>query len=152
MSTPSGESAELQWGASGEALLALVETEVDETGVSYYGSTRLCLLSADPEGDASLAEETNNDLNKAPGGQYLPIQAVQWSPTEELFVLIRGFQPSQVSLWKYDRLQQKARMLSVLAEKAHRNTVKWNKFGTKLPFNFFFKYYSIVRNPDGRIF
>lgn len=39
-----GEECELQWSCSGKALLAFVETEVDETGVSYYGSTRLVLL------------------------------------------------------------------------------------------------------------
>ncbi|CAD7937159.1 unnamed protein product [Amoebophrya sp. A120] len=119
----SGESADLQWSASGDALLALVETEVDETGVSYYGSTRLLLLPNDP--DAEVQE-----LNKDADGKYQPIQAVSWSPAEDLFVLIRGFQPANVSLWKYDRLTKQAKCLTILADKAHRNSVKWNKFGS----------------------
>ena len=44
-------------------------------------------------------------------------------------MLIRGFQPSHVSLWKYDRGTSEATMLSTIAEKSHRNSVKWNNFG-----------------------
>lgn len=50
-----GEECELQWSCSGKALLAFVETEVDETGVSYYGSTRLVLLPL--EGRRAHADE-----------------------------------------------------------------------------------------------
>ncbi|CAD7958070.1 unnamed protein product [Amoebophrya sp. A25] len=138
---PSGESAALQWCASGDALLALVETEVDETGVSYYGSTQLVLLPADPNlptGASSYQElsKESSVLDKGAAAKatsdagHMPIQAVQWSPVEDVFVLIRGFQPAQVSVWKYDRLSHRAEMLSILADKSHRNTVLWNKFGS----------------------
>lgn len=46
--------------------MQFVETEVDETGVSYYGSTRLVVLPSDPTGKSV---ELNNDE-----GKYLPIQ------------------------------------------------------------------------------
>lgn len=120
-SIASGESAELLWNPAGTALLAQVETEVDETGVSYYGSTRLVLLAA---GKKDVAE-----LNKDGSGQYLPIQAVGWSPTSDHFVLIRGFQPSHVTLWKWDPETLTVAQTQTLLEKAHRNTVKWNPFG-----------------------
>lgn len=37
----SGQAAELHWSPSGDALLAFIETEVDETGLCYFGSTKL---------------------------------------------------------------------------------------------------------------
>lgn len=118
---PSGERADLLWSPSGSALLALVETDVDETGVSYYGSTRLVLMSADGE--------VIQELNKDQSGQYLPIQAVGWSPATDTFILIRGFQPSQVTLWTWDEAERKCVQLQSLMEKTHRNTIKWNPFG-----------------------
>eukprot|EP00397_Hematodinium_sp_SG-2012_P011410 GEMP01011548.1.p1 GENE.GEMP01011548.1~~GEMP01011548.1.p1 ORF type:complete len:749 (+),score=168.62 GEMP01011548.1:120-2366(+) len=120
-SIASGEQADLMWSPSGTALLAQVETEVDETGVSYYGSTRLVLMS--PGGPEAT------ELNKDSSGQYLPIQAVGWSPTSDNFVLIRGFQPSHVTLWKWDAEAQVVTQTQTLLEKAHRNTVKWNNVG-----------------------
>jgi len=118
---PSGERADLLWSRSGTALLAQVETDVDETGVSYYGSTRLVLMSADGK--------ITQDLNKDASGQYLPIQAVAWSPRTDTFILIRGFQPSHVTLWSWDAEERKCVQLQTLMEKAHRNTIKWNPYG-----------------------
>ena len=54
-----GEECELQWSPSGKAVMAFVETEVDETGVSYYGSTRLVLLPLNKGADSV-------ELNSAP--------------------------------------------------------------------------------------
>lgn len=118
----SGESAELLWSPSGTAVLAQVETEVDETGVSYYGSTRLVLLE-------TSGANKSFELNKDNWGQYLPIQGVGWSPVNDTFVLIRGFQPSHVTLWKWDHNTSTITQLQTLLEKSHRNTVKWNPFG-----------------------
>lgn len=58
----------------------------------------------------------------------VPIQAASWSPTEDIFILIRGYQPAQASLWKL--YNDRPVFIKVLSEKAHRNSVKWNSFGT----------------------
>lgn len=42
--------------------------------------------------------------------------------------MIRGYQPAQVSLWKF--VNDKASFVKVLSEKAHRNSIKWNPFGS----------------------
>ena len=140
-----GEECELQWSPSGKAVMAFVETEVDETGVSYYGSTRLVLLPLNKDAESVELNSAPADKNAPASGAgtngkkegqtdeekkkaYLPIQAASWSPTEDIFIMIRGYQPAQVSLWKF--VEDRPVFIKVLSEKAHRNSVKWNPFGT----------------------
>lgn len=89
---------------------------------TFYRLNSQLLLTCDPKVEAV-------ELNKSDDGKQIPIHAVAWSPLDDVFVLVRGFQPSMVTLWKYDRITARANQLKVLSEKAHRNTVKWNQFG-----------------------
>jgi len=123
-SVSSGQISELKWNAHSSALLAHCQTEVDETGASYYGGSKLLLLSYDGSYQNELTEESEG----APSGTT--VQAVSWSPTKDEFVYIRGFQPSQATLWSWDEETQKATLAKVLLEKAHRNTIRFNHFGS----------------------
>mmetsp|Transcript_42900 Transcript_42900/g.127147 ORF Transcript_42900/g.127147 Transcript_42900/m.127147 type:complete len:897 (+) Transcript_42900:144-2834(+) len=120
----SGQMADLMWNYSGTALLAHSQTEVDESGQSYYGGSRLVLVSNDGEfvKDLTAAEEVN-------GGTGGSVQAVQWSPVRNEFILIHGFQPSKADLWDYNEGTKELKVAKVLLEKAHRNTVRFNPNG-----------------------
>lgn len=120
----SGQMADLKWSPSGTAVLAHCTTEVDESGKSYYGGSQLMLLSYD---DGYQKDLTESDETTSSGTS---VQAVDWSPSRDEFILIRGFQPAQVTLWSWDAKAQRATMLKVLLEKAHRNTIRFNLFGS----------------------
>lgn len=120
----SGQMSELKWCASGSAVLALCTTEVDDSGKSYYGGSKLLLLSHDGKYQKDLTE---TDTTATSG---VSVQAVEWSPTRDEFILIRGFQPAQVTLWSWDSKAQTATLVKILCEKAHRNTIRFNHFGS----------------------
>lgn len=120
-SVASGQLADIQWNHSGTALLAHCTTEVDETGASYYGGSKLLLMSSDGayQNDLTEAEETGSS-----------VQAVAWSPTRDEFILIMGFQPAKATLWSWDAETQKPSAPKVLLKQAHRNTIRFNHFGS----------------------
>jgi translation initiation factor 2A len=120
-SVASGQLADMQWNHTGTALLAHCTTEVDETGASYYGGSKLLLMSSDGayQNDLTEAEETGSS-----------VQAVTWSPARDEFILIMGFQPAKATLWSWDAEAQKPSIPKVLLEKAHRNTIRFNHFGS----------------------
>eukprot|EP00927_Polykrikos_kofoidii_P021459 TRINITY_DN20285_c0_g5_i1.p1 TRINITY_DN20285_c0_g5~~TRINITY_DN20285_c0_g5_i1.p1 ORF type:complete len:728 (+),score=152.14 TRINITY_DN20285_c0_g5_i1:114-2297(+) len=117
-----GQQAELMWSPSSTALLAHCQTHIDDSGQSYYGGSKLLLVSKDTSYTLDLTESKDSD-NSA-------VTAVAWSPRQDEFVLIQGFQPAKVTLWAWDEDAQKCSMVRVLREKAHRNTIRWNAFGS----------------------
>lgn len=121
----SGQVADLLWNSTGSALIAHCQTEVDESGQSYYGGSRLVLLSHDGEYKKDLTEA---DPTANPNGTS--VQAIAWSPTRDEFILISGFQPAQAALWSWDERAKKVTLAKVLLEKAHRNTIRFNQFGS----------------------
>jgi len=123
-SVPSGQNADLHWNFGGSALLAHCMTEVDETGSSYYGGSRLVLISSDGTFEKDLTEEGATSANAT------SIQDVAWSPTRDEFILIQGFQPAQASLWKWDQATSRVLQPKVLLAKAHRNTIRFNRQGS----------------------
>jgi len=123
-SVSAGQTSELEWNASGTALLAHCQTEVDETGGSYYGGSKLLFLSHDGTYQIELTQDDSTSSNGT------TVQAVAWSPVHDEFVLIKGFQPAQATLWSWDQKAQKASLTKVLLEKAHRNTIRFNHFGS----------------------
>lgn len=125
-SVASGQVAELMWNSTGSALIAHCQTEVDESGQSYYGGSKLVLLSSDGEYHKDLMEGEDG----IPLTSGTAVQAVAWSPTRDEFILIHGFQPSQASLFAWDEQAKKVTLVKVLLEKAHRNTIRFNHFGS----------------------
>lgn len=124
-SVSSGQNSELKWSPTGTALLAHCTTDVDESGKSYFGGSKLLLISHDGtyQKDLTESDETTSTTGTS-------VQAIQWNPTKDEFILIRGFQPAQATLWSWDAKAQKATIVKVLLEKAHRNTIRFNHFGS----------------------
>mmetsp|Transcript_937 Transcript_937/g.1630 ORF Transcript_937/g.1630 Transcript_937/m.1630 type:complete len:733 (+) Transcript_937:368-2566(+) len=114
----SGQISDLKWNSHGTALLAHCQTEVDETGASYYGGSKLILVSHDGKYHKDLTEDVS------------VVQAVSWSPTRNEFILINGYQPAKGTLWSWDDEERKAAPVKVLFDKAHRNTIRFNHFGS----------------------
>jgi len=120
----SGQNGDLKWSPTGTAVLALCTTEVDESGKSYFGGSKLVLISHDGSYTKDLTESDETTTNGT------SVQAVQWSPNRDEFILIRGFQPAQVLLFTWDSRAQQVHMVKILLEKAHRNTIRFNSFGS----------------------
>mmetsp|Transcript_115390 Transcript_115390/g.372848 ORF Transcript_115390/g.372848 Transcript_115390/m.372848 type:complete len:771 (+) Transcript_115390:155-2467(+) len=120
----SGQVSELQWNSTGSALIAHCQTEVDESGQSYYGGSRLWFVSHDGEYKKDLTDAEDGAANGT------SVQAIAWSPTRDEFILIHGFQPAQATLWSWDEKAKKVSVAKVLLEKAHRNTIRFNQFGS----------------------
>lgn len=114
----SGQISDLKWNSRGTALLAHCQTEVDETGASYYGGSKLILVSHDGKYHKDLTEDVS------------VVQAVSWSPTRNEFILINGYQPAKGTLWSWDDEERKASPVKILFDKGHRNTIRFNHFGS----------------------
>lgn len=123
MSVPSGQVADLLWNSTGNCLIAHCQTEVDETGQSYYGGSRLAFMSQGGEVKKDITDE------ECQGGC---VQAVSWSPTRDEFILISGFQPAKATLFSWDDRTKKLAVKKILLDKAHRNTIRFNSFGSLL--------------------
>eukprot|EP00929_Paragymnodinium_shiwhaense_P108509 TRINITY_DN74828_c0_g1_i1.p1 TRINITY_DN74828_c0_g1~~TRINITY_DN74828_c0_g1_i1.p1 ORF type:complete len:727 (+),score=153.67 TRINITY_DN74828_c0_g1_i1:98-2278(+) len=124
----SGQLSELLWSPSGTAVLAHCMTEVDETGKSYYGGSRLMLISHDGKVQKDLTEPDCVPGHSCANGTS--VQAIAWNPTCDEFVLIMGFQPAQATLWRWEEVSGSVTMVKVLLEKAHRNEIRFNPFGS----------------------
>ncbi len=76
------------WSPSGAAVLVKTSADVDATGQSYYGESKLAFMSADgkTEGNVTLGKEG-------------PIHDVAWSPAGREFVVIYGFMPAKATLF-----------------------------------------------------
>mmetsp|Transcript_12201 Transcript_12201/g.27910 ORF Transcript_12201/g.27910 Transcript_12201/m.27910 type:complete len:1007 (+) Transcript_12201:188-3208(+) len=123
------EEAELCWAPSARALVMFAQTEVDDTGQSYYGATNLYSLSKSA-GVARIVECTRGD---GPGDDPVPlgpIIAVSWNPIHDEFVVISGQSPYLITLWVWDERVQCARKTQTISPSSHRNTIRWNKFGS----------------------
>eukprot|EP00928_Gymnodinium_smaydae_P057874 TRINITY_DN4109_c1_g2_i1.p1 TRINITY_DN4109_c1_g2~~TRINITY_DN4109_c1_g2_i1.p1 ORF type:complete len:718 (+),score=107.98 TRINITY_DN4109_c1_g2_i1:125-2155(+) len=114
-----GQQADLMWSPSGTALLAHCQTDVDDSGKSYYGGSKLVLCSNDAKYSLDLTEEADS-----------VVQAVSWNPSCDQFVLVQGFQPAKVTCWVWDSGKRECSIVATLLEKAHRNTIRWNHFGS----------------------
>jgi len=103
----------IKWNFDGSAVLVLANSDVDETGCSYFGTTYLYWFK--PESKVPTQMYGSKD------GQ---VQDFAWSPNANEFVVIVGFQPANVYL--HDG--KTGKMTSELG-KSRRNTLKWNPFG-----------------------
>ncbi len=86
------------WSPSGAAVLVKTSTDVDATGQSYYGESKLAFMSADgkTEGNVTLGKEG-------------PIHDVAWSPAGREFVVIYGFMPAKATLFDVKASRDRAR-------------------------------------------
>ena len=79
----------MKWNCVGDRLLIQAGSEVDESGSSYYGTSRLYLFSVSASAVIPITHE-------------LPVQDVQWNPQGDAFCLISGQTPFSIKLFDKD--------------------------------------------------
>ena len=110
------EEMKVHWSPVGDAALITMQTSVDASGESYYGSSQLFLLSA-----------TATDVTAVPLPQEGPVHDVQWMPNPDkppCFVLVAGKMPAMASLHHGQSCKP-----VFLFGNAHRNTIDWAPHG-----------------------
>jgi translation initiation factor 2A len=104
----------LKWNAEGNALLILANSDVDETGNSYFGTTHLWFAKVDGKSKPL----------KICGAEEGLVQDLSWNPAKNEFATIVGSFPAKVAL--YDG--KTGKLTSTLGT-TKRNTLRWNSFG-----------------------
>lgn len=113
------DKVEMMWNKKGTGMLLLTSTDVDQTGVSYYGKSALHFLNT--KGDSFSVQLD------AEG----PIHEVAWSPRSTEFCVVYGFMPASATLF------------NLKCDKVHtfgtgtRNSIHFNSFGNLLLFGGF---------------
>ena len=111
------EEMTVHWSPKGDAALIALQTSVDTSGQSYYGSTSLYLM----------ASNKPDDVIAVPLPQEGPVLDVAWMPDASkppCFVVAAGKMPSMSSL--HNGTDGKA---TFLFGNAHRNTIAWAPHG-----------------------
>lgn len=107
------KDARMLWNFDGSAALVLANSDVDETGCSYFGTTYMFWMKPDSKAPVQIY-----------GSKDGQVQDLAWSPVANEFLVIVGFQPATVAL--HDG--KNGKLISELG-KSRRNTLKWNEFG-----------------------
>nr|XP_040218432.2 eukaryotic translation initiation factor 2A [Anopheles coluzzii] len=113
------DKVDMMWNRKGTGLILMTSTDVDTTGVSYYGKQALHYMT--PKGDSCGIQL------KAEG----PIHDVAWSPKSTEFCVVYGFMPARATLFnlKCDAVYD--------FEPDNRNSVFFNDFGNLVVFGGF---------------
>ena len=112
------EEVAVHWSPKGDAALMALQTSVDASGESYYGSTTLHLMHQDQQ-DVVAVNLPNNSTG--------PVLDVAWMPNPTkppCFVVISGRMPSMASLHHGTSGEP-----LFLFGNAHRNTISWSSHG-----------------------
>ncbi|XP_049285765.1 eukaryotic translation initiation factor 2A [Anopheles funestus] len=113
------DKVDMMWNRKGSGLILMTSTDVDTTGVSYYGKQALHYMT--PKGDSCGIQL------KAEG----PIHDVAWSPKSTEFCVVYGFMPARATLFnlKCDVVYD--------FEPGNRNSIFYNDFGNLILFGGF---------------
>lgn len=87
-STFRADAVDFKWAATGLACLALVSTNSDSSGKSYYGESEAYFL------DVAAREDKRIELP-----QEGPTYDVAWSPSGKEFIVIYGFMPARATMF-----------------------------------------------------
>ena len=110
------EEMKSHWSPLNDSALITLQTSVDASGQSYYGSSQLFLLSA-----------ASKEVIAVPLPEEGPVADVKWMPNPTkppCFTVVAGRMPSMASL--HHGVTGKA---SFLFGHAHRNTIAWAPHG-----------------------
>lgn len=108
-------SCTLQWNADGTGLLAQADSDVDESGESYFGTSSLYWIKADGKAQCRIA-----------GPEDGLVQDAAWNPVHNEFLIIIGMMPATTKL--YDGKTGKLVKDGTLGT-SRRNTIRWDPFG-----------------------
>lgn len=112
------EEVTVHWSPKGDSALMAMQTSVDTSGESYYGSTTLYLM-AEASKDVVSVPLPNNSSG--------PVVDVSWMPNPHqppCFVVISGRMPTMASLHHGTTAEP-----IFLFGNAHRNTISWSTHG-----------------------
>lgn len=112
------EEMTVHWSPKGDAALIALQSTVDTSGQSYYGSTSLYLMSP---------QHHRNDAITVPLPQEGPVLDVAWMPNPDkpsTFVVIAGRMPAMASM--HNGTDGKA---TFLFGNRHQNTIHWAPHG-----------------------
>ncbi|PIA12896.1 translation initiation factor eIF-2A [Coemansia reversa NRRL 1564] len=84
------DKVEFYWHALGTSLLVLTQTDVDNTGRSYYGESSLYFMAAAGNFDCRVVLDREG-----------PIHDVAWSPSEKEFAVVYGYMPAKTALFNH---------------------------------------------------
>jgi translation initiation factor 2A len=104
------QDAKVLWNSRGNAAVIWCSSSVDSSGRNYYGEHALKYLCG-----------PKIKHIKTPEG---PVHDLAWSPKGDEFIVISGFMPPHSQLFNLDGVKVQD------ITNTHRNTVKWNPFGT----------------------
>ena len=108
----------VHWSPKGDAALMAIQTSVDTSGESYYGSTSLYLMHRDSK-DVTVVDLPNNSSG--------PVSDVAWMPNPDkppCFAVVSGKMPAMASLH-----HGVSGAPIFLFGNAHRNTISWSTHG-----------------------
>ena len=113
------DKVDMLWNKKGTGLLILTSTDVDQTGVSYYGKQALHFLS------------TNGNSYSVQLSADGPIHSVEWSPKSVEFIVVYGYMPAKATLFnlKCDAVFDFGTGI--------RNSIYFNEFGNMVLFGGF---------------
>ncbi|CAO1339026.1 unnamed protein product [Diamesa hyperborea] len=113
------DKVDMLWNKKGTGLLILTSTDVDQTGVSYYGKQALHFLS------------TNGNSFSVQLSADGPIHSVEWSPKSVEFIVVYGYMPAKATLFnlKCDAVFDFGTGI--------RNSIYFNEFGNMVLFGGF---------------
>ena len=112
------EEATVHWSPKGDAALMALQTSIDTSGESYYGSTTLYLMSESSSDPVTVP---------LPGNSTGPVLDVSWMPNPSkppCFAVISGRMPAMASLHHGSTGEA-----IFLFGNAHRNTICWADHG-----------------------
>mmetsp|Transcript_26142 Transcript_26142/g.36860 ORF Transcript_26142/g.36860 Transcript_26142/m.36860 type:complete len:671 (-) Transcript_26142:1690-3702(-) len=113
------EEVVVHWSPNGDSALVSMQTTVDTSGESYYGSTTLNLFLSQGATDAVHVPLPNNSSG--------PVLDVAWMPNPNrppCFAVISGRMPAMASLHHGVTAEPLC-----LFGNAHRNTIAWSNHG-----------------------
>ncbi|KAK2460701.1 hypothetical protein APHAL10511_007171 [Amanita phalloides] len=84
------DRSQIKWNTLGTQVLLLTQTDVDKSNKSYYGETRLYLLSAAGNFDCRVNLDKDG-----------PIHDLAWSPNSKEFGVVYGFMPAKTMLFDH---------------------------------------------------
>lgn len=101
------DTCAMRWSAEGSRLLVQAGSEIDESGNSYYGTSKLFLFRVAESEVKAIPHEA-------------PVQDARWSPTGDQFCLISGQTPFAIAM--YDKEGEKTYEFA----KARKNTIRFS--------------------------
>lgn len=112
------DSVDFMWNSHGSAVLALVSTNVDSSGKSYYGQSEVYFMNK----RGTVCERI--DLKREG-----PTYDAAWSPSGDHFILIYGYSPAMATLFSVDNTNRPPYKMDFTFGTGSWNTIVFSPHG-----------------------